>query len=110
MISVKAHDRGAVLAVHARPGAKRDKILGEHNGALGVLVAAAPDKGKANEAIIRLLAEELNLRRSQFTILTGVTARDKNILIEGVTALDIVERLEAILDPTDIMQPETEKR
>ena len=59
MIRCEKHPEGAVLAVRASPGAKRDEIRGEHDGALKVAVIQAPEKGKANQAVIELLAERL---------------------------------------------------
>lgn len=93
MIAVSPHERGAVLPVRAQPGARRDAILGEREGALRVSVTAAPDKGKANEAIVALLASALQCRRSQITLLTGPTSRAKSFLIEGITPEALAERL-----------------
>jgi uncharacterized protein YggU (UPF0235/DUF167 family) len=85
LIAVTPHERGSVLPVRAQPGARRDAILGEREGALRVSVTAAPDKGKANEAIVALLASTLHCRRSQITLLTGPTSRIKSFLVEGFT-------------------------
>ena len=62
MIRFEAHAQGTILPVRAHPGARRNEIRGEHDGALRVSVTAAPEKGKANKAIIELLAEALGLR------------------------------------------------
>jgi len=67
--------------VAARPGARRDEVVGEWNGALKVAVRAAPDKGKANEAIRDLLAERLGVRASRIRIISGHSAREKTLLI-----------------------------
>lgn len=65
------------------PGASRDEIVGEHDGALKIRVTAAPERGKANKAVARLLAERMPGRR--VTVVAGNTARRKQVLIEGVT-------------------------
>lgn len=93
MIDVKAHDRGSVLPVRAQPGAKRDAILGARAGALRVAVTAAPERGKANEAIVKVLAGALGCRRSQITILIGETARDKRFLVEDLGPDEVRTRL-----------------
>ena len=56
---VTSHAEGAVLAVHAQPGAKRDAIVGEYDGKLKVALTAPPVDGKANEKLMKFLASEL---------------------------------------------------
>lgn len=77
------HPLGTLVDVWVVPGASRDEIVGEHDGALKIRVAAAPEKGKANRGVARLLAERLPGRR--VTVVAGSTARRKQVLIEGVT-------------------------
>lgn len=97
MIDVQPHDQGAILPVRARPGARRDAILDEHAGALRVAVAAPPDRGRANEAIIDVLADALGLKRNQIELLTGATARQKRFLIHDLSTSELLERLRAHL-------------
>jgi uncharacterized protein (TIGR00251 family) len=97
MIGLKPHALGTVLPVKAQPGAKRDAILGERAEALRVAVTAAPERGKANEAIAALLAKLLGLKGSQLSLLSGESARDKRFLIEGVSPEDLRSRLEAAI-------------
>lgn len=87
MINVfyKETPEGIILYVRAQPGARKDEIVGEQAGSLKVRVTASPEKGKANEAIIKLLAEELGLKKSAFKIISGETSRDKKILVKGVS-------------------------
>lgn len=93
MIAVTAHAQGAVIPVRAQPGAKRTAVLGARNGALHVAVTESPEQGKANEAIIALLAETLWCRKSKITMLSGITSREKAFLIEGMTPAEILGRL-----------------
>jgi uncharacterized protein (TIGR00251 family) len=86
VIHLESHKEGVVLAVRALPGSRRDEIRGEHGGALKVAVTQAPEKGKANKAIIELLARRLGIKRSQFELLSGETTAQKRFLIRGVTA------------------------
>lgn len=79
---------GARLLVRASPGAKADAIAGRWTGAegearLAVKVSAPPDKGKANAAIIKLLAKALGLPKSAFLIASGETSRLKTIDIKA---------------------------
>ena len=86
MIQISAHSEGCVLAVRAQPGARRNAIVGEQAGALKVAVTAPPDKGRANEAIVEVLAESLGLKRSQVELVSGQTSRAKKFLVRGLTA------------------------
>ena len=61
-IAIVAHEDGSILPVVAQPGARRNAVLGERAGALRVAVTAPPDKGKANAAILALLAEVLGCK------------------------------------------------
>jgi uncharacterized protein (TIGR00251 family) len=81
MIELKSHPEGTVLPVRAQPGARRGGILGERAGALRVAITAAPERGKANEALRTALAEVLQVKASQVILLSGDSSRDKRFLI-----------------------------
>jgi len=74
----------AILHVKVVPGASRSCIVGRLGDALKVRVAAAAEKGKANAAVIGLLAQAMGLRDSQITILTGHTSARKTVQINGI--------------------------
>jgi uncharacterized protein (TIGR00251 family) len=97
MIQVSAHAEGCVLAVRAQPGARRTGIIGVYNAALKVAVTAPPEKGKANEAIARVLAEALQMKVSQIGLLSGASSRDKKYLLRGAAPHEVVVRLEPFL-------------
>ena len=80
----ESRDDGVVLTVRAQAGAKRTGILGEHGGMLKVAVTEKPEKGKANTAIIAVLAQAFGLPKSQIHLLTGHTSRVKRFLLRGV--------------------------
>lgn len=63
MISLTPHKHGCILPMNARPGARKNAITGEFNSQLKVAVTAAAEKGKANLAIIKLLAKTFGWRR-----------------------------------------------
>lgn len=69
------------LKVHATAGARRDRVGGTHNNALRVSVTAPADKGRANQAIRRQLAEELKLKPVQVELSAGTTNRRKTFVI-----------------------------
>jgi uncharacterized protein (TIGR00251 family) len=71
------------LKVKVVPGSSRDVIVGWLGGALKLKVAAPPEKGRANEAVIALLADKLGIGPDQITILSGQTSAAKVLEIEG---------------------------
>ena len=73
------------------PGARRTEIAGRHGDGWKVRVAAPPEDGRANEAVLRLLAERLGLPRRAVTIVSGHTAREKVVELDGISQ----ERAEA---------------
>ena len=102
MIELRAHAQGVVLAVHAQPGARKNAVLGERAGAVRVAVSAAPEKGKANAAIARVLAEALGCKPSQVGILSGETSREKSFLITGLNPEELRRRVDEILAKLDV--------
>lgn len=93
MIGIRSHPEGAILAVRVQPGASRDRIAGEHGDRLKVAVAAPPEKGKANEAVLAFLARQLGVRVRELRLLAGRTGRDKEVLVLGATPEDLRRKL-----------------
>lgn len=101
MIHVDPHPEGAVFAVLAHAGAKRNEISAARGDILKVSVTQAPEKGKANKAIVVVLSKCLSLRKSQFVILSGETSRQKRFLVRDVTAVELLKRIESVLGNED---------
>lgn len=99
MIALADHADGCVLPVRAQPGARRAGVQGERNGALKLSVTAPPEDGRANDALVELLHELLDVKRSQVELLSGATARDKRFLIRGLTRAQVQDRLAPLLGP-----------
>ena len=79
-----SRNQGTVLRIKAVPGAAQDAIAGPLGDRLRIRVTAPPEGGKANEAIIGLLASTLGIKRSRITITTGLTSALKTIELEGI--------------------------
>ena len=86
MLDLKPHPNGTVLPVRAQAGARRNEVRGVQDGALKVCVTQAPEKGKANKAIVEVLAKWLGVRKSQIELISGETASQKKFLVREVTA------------------------
>jgi uncharacterized protein len=74
---------GMRLAIRLVPKSATSRILGLVDGALKVAVHAAPEDGKANDALLRLLAQSLRLPRRDLTLAMGATQRKKLVHIAG---------------------------
>ncbi len=83
-MKVKASPDGVVVPLLVQPGAGADRVYGEHDGRLKIAVAAPPQKGKANRAVRRLLADRLGIGKSRVRILSGHNSRLKEVFIERV--------------------------
>jgi uncharacterized protein (TIGR00251 family) len=81
-----------VFKVHVVPRSSRSEVVGEHNGALRIRIAAPPVDGAANEELIRILAKTFNVSRSAVKIVSGHSGKLKQISIEGNTG-EVVTRL-----------------
>jgi uncharacterized protein len=99
LICITAHAEGCVLTLRVQPGARKAMIKGEQAGALKVAVTAPPEDGRANAAVIELLAEVLDLKRKQLELVAGHTSRDKKVLVRGVTLDELQKRVDAIVGP-----------
>lgn len=84
-----------LLPVRLHPGARRNAITGEHDGALKIALTAPPVDGKANEALLRYLAEILGLSQNRIELKSGQTSRSKMVLIREMPAVEVTERLRA---------------
>jgi uncharacterized protein (TIGR00251 family) len=81
------------VRLRVSPGAKRTELVGRHGEAWKVRVAAAPERGRANDAVLDLLSRELELPRSAVSIVSGHTAREKVVLLEGIDRAESERRL-----------------
>jgi uncharacterized protein (TIGR00251 family) len=96
MIELASHSEGVVLPVKAQPGAKKNELRGEQNGMLKVCVTQVAERGKANKAIVEMLAKSLKLRRSQIELIAGELQPVKKFLVRDITKDDLAGRLAAI--------------
>ena len=80
-----SHADGVILTVRAQPGARRNCVVGPHGAALKVAVMAPPDKGRANDALLKLLSEVLAIPQARLELISGPHSRDKKVLLKGMT-------------------------
>ncbi len=86
MLRVTEKDGGVILDVAVKPRSSREGVGPVQADRLVVSVNAPPVDGKANEAVVRVLAETFGVPRSAVTIVRGETGRKKTVRIAGITA------------------------
>jgi uncharacterized protein len=75
------------------PGAARSAVVGRHGDGWKVRVVASPEGGRANEAVVRLLAERLELPRRSVAVVSGHTGPDKIVELTGIDEDEARRRL-----------------
>lgn len=79
-------EQGIRLTLHIQPGAKQTRIVGLYGEALKISLAAPPVDGKANQALLRFLAEELAIPMRSLCLSSGETSRRKVVIIQQPSA------------------------
>jgi uncharacterized protein (TIGR00251 family) len=87
------------LRLRVSPGAGRAAIVGRHGDGWKVRVTAAPENGRANEAVLRLLATTLAVPRGAVSLVSGHSGRDKIVELTGLGPALIERRLASAATP-----------
>jgi uncharacterized protein YggU (UPF0235/DUF167 family) len=83
----------ARISVTVSPGAARTELVGRHGDGWRARVAAPPERGCANDALVDLLAEALDVPRFAIRVVGGRGARAKVIEVDGLDAVEVERRL-----------------
>lgn len=83
----------ALIKLKVVPGATRERIVGKYGDAIKIQVSAPPEGGKANAAVLTILAKALGIKVQQITIISGHTQARKVVRIEGLDEQAIQLRL-----------------
>jgi uncharacterized protein (TIGR00251 family) len=83
----------ASLRLKVTPSASRDAVVGWQGDVLRVHVRAPAQRGKANDAVLRLLADALGVERRRLCIVRGETSRQKVVSVDGLDEAEIRARL-----------------
>lgn len=82
------------VRLRVSPGARRTELAGRHGDGWKVRVSVPPERGRANDAVLDLLSETLELPRRSLSIVSGHGAREKIVLMEGIDQAETERRLE----------------
>ena len=91
--SIQEKDDKIILLVHAKPGSKKEGICSIDDECIEIAVHAQAQNNKTNFAIIEYLSDILNVSKNSIQFETGATNRDKQISVTGMTASEILEKL-----------------
>jgi len=90
-VSAPLHARstGVEIAIRVQPGARRTEPAGLYGDEVKIRVAAPPANGRANDALIAFLADQIGVSPRRVRIISGQSSRSKRVMVEG-THLDSV--------------------
>ena len=84
-MDVLEKDGSISFPVRVIPRASRSEIVGEHDGAMKIKIAAPPVDGAANAELIKLLASKFNVSKGDIEIIGGETSKNKRIKITNLS-------------------------
>ncbi len=88
----------AVIRLHVQPGAGKTAVVGRHGDAVKVRVAAPPEGGRANDAVVALIAASFDVKLAAVTLLSGQSSRAKRIQIDGIAEAEVERLLELAME------------
>jgi len=93
--------KGALLSVRVQPRARREGIVGIHDGALKIALRAPPLEGAANTALLKRLAKTFEVPMKSLSITSGASGRKKRILFGGVSVEELRRWVDALVSEGD---------
>ena len=93
-LKIEEHNEGAVFTAKIVPGSSGPtRICGLLDEMLKVKVSAAPEKGKANQCLIKFLAKQLGVKKNAVSIISGTTSPVKHVKVSGMSADTLLKKL-----------------
>ncbi|MFH1560086.1 MAG: DUF167 domain-containing protein [Chloroflexota bacterium] len=84
----------ARIVLRVQPRARRTEVTVSEAGVVTVRVSAAPERGRANAAVVEALARALGVPTSTVQIVQGHGSRNKVVVVEGLTQEEVMSRLQ----------------
>ena len=91
--AIREVDGGVVFSVKIVPGSSKTSVCGLLDGMVKIKISAPPEKGKANQSLVKYLAKKLGVKRKDVHIISGQTSPVKSVEISGISAEMLVIRL-----------------
>ena len=96
----RLQNKTLALNVYVQPRASKNRVAGMHGSAIKVCVTAPPVENKANEAVIRFIADLFNVPKSTVSIKSGRQGRNKNVILTNLALGEAQEVLSTALSKT----------
>jgi len=93
-LAIQKIDGGVVFMAKVVPGSSRTNISGLLGGMLKIKISAPPEKGKANQSLLKFLAKQLGVKGKDVNIISGQTSPVKQIQVLGMSAEMLLNRLD----------------
>jgi uncharacterized protein (TIGR00251 family) len=84
---------GAIFTAKVVPGSSRTVVAGVLDDMVKIRIAAAPEKGKANQCLVAFLADQLGVKKADVEIVSGQTRPVKQVRVTGISAAELLEKL-----------------
>ncbi len=94
MIQFTEKDGNLTFNVRVVPRASKSEIVGEHDGALKIRIAAPPVEGAANEELIKILSKRFGVAKSQLEIVGGQTSKQKQVRVSGINRENLLNLIQ----------------
>ena len=85
MVKTREVEGGIVVSVKIQPNSSKDRVIGEYADRIKIAVTVAPEKGKANKAVIKVFSKWLGVKSSDIQIISGEKLRDKEVFVRNIT-------------------------
>jgi len=93
-LAIEAHKKGVIFKAKIVPGSSGPtRICGLLDEMLKIKVSAAPEKGKANQCLVKYLAKYLGVKKSEVSIISGTTSPIKHVQVSGMSADTLLKKL-----------------
>ena len=90
---IQEAEEGVVFTAKIVPGSSRTGVCGLLNGMLKIKISAAPEKGKANQALVGFLAKKLGVKKKTVSIISGQTNPVKQVQVLGISTETLLKKL-----------------
>ena len=90
-LQLDVRESGVILSLKVNPKARKNALTGIYDGHLKISVTVPPEKGKANAAVLKLLATELGLKKGDLELIAGETSQQKKVLVKQTTSQILTE-------------------